>query len=448
MTAKSTDGCAVVPAALPRPFAARCRLPPTMTDISPSATSAAPLLSHLFDVHTVVHLKTKTTSLSGLEHGKHAITMVHADCQHNSVIVCIGSSLHMCQPPDAPPQLLAGSQLHNGFKDGVREHARLSTVHGVAVAQNSVILFTDWMNNCVREISTCGLVKTLYGAHPISLHVNGVCGFRDGHSGEARFHRPWGLCLDDHDQRLLVVDGNNSSIRRIDRVTGWVSTLIIRQDMSPDPHTGVLPTPTQLFYPSTIRIVSCAGNGTATPHSLIYVVSGSCFEVLRINPACGTFTSIPCIHNPHIKYRPVCIDITASRQLMIGYTGCELQTGQKNTKCVFFGDLDLFSAKRNVVYYVWRGKIEICACLCFSLGIDTGTGAATLWVSDAQAESRLLRVQLKLKWSMLRVLLLAVRKPTHGGLFACLPTCTDGSRSVCPLLDHIVTLLQGVVAFA
>jgi len=46
------------------------------------------------------------------------------------------------------------------------------------------------------------------------------------------------------------------------------------------------------------------------------------------------------------------------------------------------------------------------------------------------------------------VLLLAVRKPTHDGLFACLPTCTHGSRTLCPLLDYIVTLLQGVVAFA
>lgn len=436
-----------------------------MTDISCSAISATPLLAHLFDVRTVVQLRIKSASLLLSEHAKHAITMVHADCRHNCVIVCIGSSLHMCQPPEVPPQLLAGSQHQNGFKDGVREHARLSTVHGLAVAQNKCILFTDWMNNCVREISSCGLVKTIYGAQPISLHVHGVSGFRDGYSGEARFHRPWGLCLHDHDQELFVVDGNNSSIRRIDRVTGWVSTLIIHQDMSPDPHTGVIPTPTQLFYPSTIRIVSCGGDGgsrrnndgadcdthsanSAPPAPLIYVVSGSCFEVFRINTASGVFTSIPCVHNPHIKYRPVCIDVTRSRQLIIGYTGCELQTGYKDTKCVCFGDLVLFSANRNVIYYVCHSKVEICACLCLSLAIDAGSGAATLWITDAQAESRLLRVQLKLKWSMLRVLLLAVRKPTHAALFACLPTCTDGSRTACPLLDHIVALLQGVVAFA
>jgi len=356
----------------------------------------------------------------------------------------------MCQPPEAAPQLLAGSQQLNGFKDGCREDARLSTVHGLAVAQNNVILFTDWMNNCVREISTCGIVKTLYGAQPISLDVHGVSGFRDGYGGEARFHRPWGLCFHKDDQELLVVDGNNSSIRRIDRATGWVSTLIVHQDMSPDPYTGIFPTPTQLFYPSTIRIVPCGsrGNNNARTGALIYVVSGSCYEVFRINIATGAFRSIPCIHQSHVKFRPVCIDVTPSRQLMIGYTGNVVQDEPKDTKCVHLGDLQLFSTRRNAIHYICKSRVEICACLSLSLAIHAGSGAATLWISDAQAESRLLRVQLKLKWSMLRVLLLAVRKPTHDGLFACLPTCTHGSRTLCPLLDYIVTLLQGVVAFA
>jgi len=249
-------------------------------------------IAHLFDVITSVHISNKTEANTSDESDelrvKYAITMVHADCIHNTVFVGIGSSLQMCRPPETAARLVAGCQHETGFRDGHRGDARLSTVHGVAVDCKLFVFFTDCMNNCVREVATNGQVRTIYGAPPTSLYrldTPGISGFRDGIGTDARFHRPWGLCFCNQESEIIVVDSNNSSLRRIDRSSGYVSTIQIQQDLSPDSVTGIVPQPTQLFYPNTICTAhSCFNNTNAKSQNAayIYVVSASCFEVLRI----------------------------------------------------------------------------------------------------------------------------------------------------------------------
>jgi len=75
--------------------------------------------------------------------------MVFADCVRNTVLISIGSSLHICDPPTSKARLLAGNQDDNGFCDGQRGDARLSIVASVAVARDGSIYFTDWMNHCI-----------------------------------------------------------------------------------------------------------------------------------------------------------------------------------------------------------------------------------------------------------------------------------------------------------
>jgi len=416
------------------------------------------VIAHLFDVSTTVHMGNNTEANAADQtrefHAKHAITMVHADCVHDMVFVCIGSSLQMCHPPETAARLVAGCQHEDGFRDGHRGDARLSTVHGVAVDRNLVVFFTDCLNNCVRQVTTNGQVRTIFGATPSTLNrldIPGIAGFRDGIGTHARFHCPWGLCLCNQESEIIVVDSNNSSLRRIDRDSGYVSTIRIQQDMSPNSVTGIVPQPTQLFYPTSICIARGRFDNTSAKNqhdAYIYVVSASCFQVLHIHLVTGTFHALHCVHNPYIQYRPVGLAVTATGCLIVGFTGYEIYTHRNNVKCVKFGDLELFSNIRRPIHYMNRGKIEFCACLCVSLAVNVSTLAVTLWITDAQAESRLLRVCLKLKWSFLRILLLAVRKPTHNTLFATLHTHTHGLRTFCPLLEHIVRLLQGVVAFA
>ena len=415
-------------------------------------------IAHLFDVSIMEHMCSKMDADAAPApdemHAKYAITMVHADCAHNAIFVCIGSSLQVCHPPETAARLLAGCQHESGFKDGHRADARLSTVQGVAVDHKHVVFFTDCLNNCVREVSTAGQVRTIYGAAPITfsaLNTSGVSGFCDGIGTQARFHRPWGISLYDQEKEIIVVDSYNSSLRRIHRGSGYVSTIQIRQDTSPDEVTGLAPQPTQLFYPTTICTAQTLFGGANTDvrdAAYIYVVSSSCFEVLRIHLVTGVFRALHCTHNPDIQYRPMSLSVTTRGCMVVAYSGCELRIPRKNVKCVKFGDLELFSTVRRPVSYMNEGRIEFCACLSISLAIHASTRVVTLWITDAQAESRLLRVCLKLKWSFLRVLLLAVRKPTHNRLFSILPMCTHGKHTFCPLLEHIVILLQGVIAFA
>ena len=119
------------------------------------------MLSHKFNIHTTVHMHSKSVCSSAESKAKSAISMVFADCVRNSVLISIGSSLHTCDPPTSQARLLAGNQDEHGFCDGQRGDARLSTVAGVAVARDGSIFFTDWMNHCVREITTvCTYIKT------------------------------------------------------------------------------------------------------------------------------------------------------------------------------------------------------------------------------------------------------------------------------------------------
>ena len=393
------------------------------------------MLSHKFNIHTTVHMQSKSVCSSAESKAKSAISMVFADCVRNTVLISIGSSLHICDPPTSKARLLAGNQDDNGFCDGQRGDARLSIVASVAVACDGSIFFTDWMNHCIREITTSGYVRTLYGAAPKNIPEYG---FSDGYGLAARFHRPWGLCLYSDETELIVVDGFNSSLRRINRATSHVATVHIEQDMSRTlAAPEVVVQPTQLLYPSTVQVAPTGQH--------VFVVNGSGHQILKINLTTMIYHLVPWCPEAHDNFRGV--DVTASGMLLVAYTGYDKKMNMRNTKIVSFGDLQLFCAERDVIHYRLRGKIETGSCVSFALAVHKQTHDASVWIADCRSESRLLRVRLELKWSFLRVLLLAVLKPHAASFFSLLPVCSHKQRIVCPLLQHIVKMLQGVCAF-
>ena len=395
------------------------------------------MLAHQFNVRTTVHMHSKSVCASAESRAKQAITLVFADCVHDTVIVCIGSSLHICDPPDSSARLLTGCQDENGFRDGQRDEARLSIVQGVAVARDGTILLTDWMNHCVRELTTSGYLRTLYGPGPAQLRENGL---RDGYGHAALFCRPWGVCFVANESELIVVDGYNSTLRRIDRSTAYVSSIELQQDMSTTSTAlADVVQPTQLLYPTTITL--------ARDKEHVFVVNGSAHAIVKINLATLLFRAVPWFAGDDRQCRPVHMDVAPSGAFVVAHTGYGTTMLMRGTKTVSFGDLDLFSVPREVLHYEHNHKIEICSCLSVALAVRKQTHDVCVWISDCRAESRLLRVRLELKWSFLRVLLIAVQKPVMGSLFSLLPMCSHNSRSVCPILLHIVKLLQGVCVF-
>jgi len=395
------------------------------------------MLARKFNVLTTVHLHSKSPCKSAESRAKQAITLVFADCVHDTVIVCIGSSLHICDPPDSNARLLTGCQHENGFRDGQRDEARLSTVQGVAVARDGTILLTDCINHCVRELATNGYLRTLYGPGPAQLREHG---FRDGFGHAALFHCPWGLCFTANESELIVVDGHNSSLRRIHRATAYVSTMQLQQDMS---STAMAPNdvvqPIQLFYPTSITL--------APDRQHVFVVNSSANAIVKINLTTFFFRSVPWVAGDDTQFRLVHMDVAPSGALVVAYKAYDKTQRIRDTQTVSFGDLNLFRVQRELLDYKHNHKIEICSCLSVALAVQKKTHDVSVWISDCRAESRLLRVRLQLKWSFLRVLLLAVHKPATGSLFSLLPTCSHNNRSVCPLLSHIVKLLQGVCVF-
>eukprot|EP01013_Petalomonas_cantuscygni_P023374 TRINITY_DN44813_c0_g1_i1.p1 TRINITY_DN44813_c0_g1~~TRINITY_DN44813_c0_g1_i1.p1 ORF type:complete len:931 (+),score=177.93 TRINITY_DN44813_c0_g1_i1:199-2991(+) len=106
------------------------------------------------------------------------------------------------------------------FKDGSSTVARFQSPSGVAVVPGNIVYVADQGNCCVRRIThgaASGYVTSPYGKC-------GSCGSQDGYGNEAKmvpssvaFHAATGI--------LFVSDETADAVRRIDTVTGLVTTI-------------------------------------------------------------------------------------------------------------------------------------------------------------------------------------------------------------------------------
>lgn len=94
-----------------------------------------------------------------------------------------------------------------GFADGAGAEAQFANPTGVAVDATGNVYVADRDNNCIRKISPSGTVSTFAG--------NGTAGFADGMSDASQFDNPFGMAFD-ASGNLLVTDINNHRIRKID----------------------------------------------------------------------------------------------------------------------------------------------------------------------------------------------------------------------------------------
>ena len=179
---------------------------------------------------------------------------------------------------------------------------------------------------------------------------------------------------------------------------------------------------TQLLYPSTI---------TPAPNSQhVFVVNGSEHAIVKINLATLLFHLVLWFVGDYKQFHLVYMGMASNGTLLVAYTAYCTTVRMRDTKTVSFGDLDFFSAPREVIDYKHNQKIEVCSCLSVALAVQKKTHDICVWISDCRAESRFLRVHLELKWSFLRVLLLALQKPVTGSLFSLLPMCSHNNCSV------------------
>lgn len=96
--------------------------------------------------------------------------------------------------------------------------AQLSAPQGFAFDASGDLYIADTGNNRIREVDTSGNIKTVAG--------NGILGFA-GDGGAAlsgQFNSPWGICIAT-DNSLYIADFGNNRIRKIDAMSGVLSTV-------------------------------------------------------------------------------------------------------------------------------------------------------------------------------------------------------------------------------
>lgn len=102
-----------------------------------------------------------------------------------------------------------------GFTNGNSAVATFASPSAVAVDGQGNVYVGDQINNCIRKISTAGVVSIYAGT--------GVAGAVDGSAATAQFNAPQGVVFDNQGN-LYVADGQNHAIRKISP-SGAVSTL-------------------------------------------------------------------------------------------------------------------------------------------------------------------------------------------------------------------------------
>ncbi|MES3018675.1 MAG: MBG domain-containing protein [Bacteroidota bacterium] len=117
--------------------------------------------------------------------------------------------------PDGKVTTLNRSQ-EAGDTDGNLEAAKFNMPSGICIDSKGTLYVADRGNNRIRTISPEGIVSTLAGS--------GMPGYAEGRGGAAKFNAPTGVTLD-QSGNLYVADQVNNRIRKIDLLTGEVSTL-------------------------------------------------------------------------------------------------------------------------------------------------------------------------------------------------------------------------------
>ena len=103
-----------------------------------------------------------------------------------------------------------------GVADGTGTDAQFENPAGIAMDHSGNFYVADSSNHRIRKITGAGVVTTFAGS--------GVAGFADGAGAVAKFLYPAGVAVD-ADHHVYVADAGNHRIRKIDAITGLVTTL-------------------------------------------------------------------------------------------------------------------------------------------------------------------------------------------------------------------------------
>jgi len=105
--------------------------------------------------------------------------------------------------------IFAGSDGNGGWQDGALTAARFRNPRQMAVDNEGNLIIAEGGNNCIRKINlTSKTVSTIAGSPLLAA------GYKDGPTNIALFNSPWGVCVA-KDGAIYVADRENKCIRKI-----------------------------------------------------------------------------------------------------------------------------------------------------------------------------------------------------------------------------------------
>jgi len=102
---------------------------------------------------------------------------------------------------------LAGQAFVNGTADGQGNAARFHRPYGIELDQEGNIIVADEWNHLIRKVSPTGMVTTIAGS--------GTLGHDNGPALQATFNFPWDVVAD-NDGAIYIMDGWNHLIRKLE----------------------------------------------------------------------------------------------------------------------------------------------------------------------------------------------------------------------------------------
>jgi sugar lactone lactonase YvrE len=165
-----------------------------------------------------------------------------------------------------------------GGDGGVATAAALNDPNGVAVDAAGNLLFADSFNNRIRRVDAItGIITTIAGSGPF-----GLAGGGDGGPAElASFSNPRGIAVD-ADDNIFISDTGKHSIRRIDATTGIITTIAGTGDAGLEGDGGPA-LAAKLWSPYGI---------TADANGNVYFADTFNHRVRRINTTTGIITTV------------------------------------------------------------------------------------------------------------------------------------------------------------
>ena len=185
---------------------------------------------------------------------------------------------------------LAGGSTNYGFADGTGNGASFAWPDGVALDSSGNLWVADTMNNRIRKVTSGGVVTTLAGT--------GTWGFVNGAGNVAQFKYPVALTLDSAGN-IYVADERNNMIRKI-TPAGAVSTFAGSGTMAYADGTGLLASfdyPRGLAFDSAGNLfVADSGNSRLrkiTPDAVVTTVAGNGYYGKTDGPGTQAYTYFP-----------------------------------------------------------------------------------------------------------------------------------------------------------